>query len=57
MAEQVDRLYWNKGERGVLGVSGEGEGWEVRGCDLRAFSLLLLLLSILYVRSKSNSGW
>lgn len=32
VAEQVDRLYWNAGERGVVG---EAEEWGRRGCDYR----------------------
>jgi len=57
VAEQIDRLYWNAGERSVLGSGGEGEEWEVRGCDLRAFLLLLFPLPKLYGMGKANSGW
>lgn len=32
VAEQVDRLYWNSGERGAVG---EGEEWAEKGADLR----------------------
>lgn len=32
VAEQVDRLYWVSGERGV---NGEGEEWAERGTDYR----------------------
>jgi hypothetical protein len=35
VAEQVDRLYWNSGERGVNVGGGEGEEWVERGVDLR----------------------
>ena len=35
VAEQVDRLYWNTGERGV---KVPGEEWAERGADLREFS-------------------
>lgn len=32
VAEQVDRLYWNAGERGV-NVIGAGEEWSAKGSD------------------------
>jgi hypothetical protein len=35
VAEQVDRLYWEAGERGVSVL---GEEWAQRGADLRKFS-------------------
>lgn len=35
MGEQIDKLYWNKGDRGVVGVSGVGEEWRDRAGDLR----------------------
>lgn len=38
VAEQVDRLYWNAGERGVNGGAlAEGEEWAERGVDFREF--------------------
>ena len=36
VAEQVDRLYWAAGERGVVG---EVEDWAGRGVDYRMFCL------------------
>jgi hypothetical protein len=39
VAEQVDRLYWNAGERG-FGIG--GEEWSEMGCDYR----MLLLLEV-----------
>ena len=50
VAEQIDRLYWNAGERGV---DGGGEEWCERGVDYSMFSLpsiLSLLSSIIQVR-------
>ena len=39
VAEQVDRLYWNAGERATVGGIGmEGEEWGGRGCDFRMFA-------------------
>jgi hypothetical protein len=34
VAEQVDRLYWNAGERGVVG---DMEDWMSRGADYRTW--------------------
>ncbi|TVY14602.1 hypothetical protein LARI1_G007238, partial [Lachnellula arida] len=38
VAEQVDRFYWNAGERNVLG--GIGEDWAERGCDFRKENII-----------------
>ncbi|KAH6683094.1 kinetochore Sim4 complex subunit Fta4 [Halenospora varia] len=38
VAEQVDKLYWDSGERGVIGVG--GEEWAERGCDIRTESII-----------------
>lgn len=32
VAEQVDKLYWNAGERGIV-TTGVGEEWAERGSD------------------------
>lgn len=37
VAEQVDRLYWNAGERGVK----MGEEWAERSSDYRAYCIIL----------------
>ncbi|KUJ18319.1 uncharacterized protein LY89DRAFT_706831 [Mollisia scopiformis] len=39
VAEQVDRLYWNAGERGV-NTLGRGEEWAERGSDYREESVI-----------------
>jgi hypothetical protein len=39
VAEQIDRLYWEAGERGGGWQGGMGEEWAERGADLRKFSL------------------
>jgi Kinetochore complex Fta4 of Sim4 subunit, or CENP-50 len=40
VAEQVDRLYWVAGDKGV---SGEGEEWAQRGTDYRELSSHVLV--------------
>ena len=37
MAEQIDRLYWGAGERGMTVF---GEEWAERGTDLREYSYM-----------------
>lgn len=39
VAEQVDRLYWNAGERGVTAL-GLGEEWAERGSEFREFRMI-----------------
>ncbi|TVY35784.1 hypothetical protein LOCC1_G007990, partial [Lachnellula occidentalis] len=38
VGEQVDRLYWNAGERTVVGDV--GEEWAARGCDFRKENII-----------------
>ncbi|TVY31531.1 hypothetical protein LSUB1_G008967, partial [Lachnellula subtilissima] len=38
VAEQIDRLYWNAGERTVVGDV--GEEWAERGCDFRKENII-----------------
>jgi Kinetochore complex Fta4 of Sim4 subunit, or CENP-50 len=45
VAEQVDRLYWGAGERGVNVF---GEEWAERGTDLRECFLFYFMLTSVY---------
>jgi hypothetical protein len=50
VAEQIDRLYWNAGERGVVTLE-SGEEWVERGSDYRG-SLLSFLVVLFLFRSR-----
>ena len=52
VAEQIDRLYWNAGERTVVGDV--GEEWAERGCDFRMYLFFLFQSSNQSINQSTN---